>query len=120
PTEIRDLCVPLLGGGREAIQEIEQSIRKINEKLGTEDLDQLEFQIKTDLQDLEQSRKNEAQLKHRLKKYAEQEGSTLFYREERLLRHEVARRVAHSGVPYQWIVDEIPMEATFPFTKQEL
>ncbi|PKM70728.1 MAG: hypothetical protein CVU93_00580, partial [Firmicutes bacterium HGW-Firmicutes-18] len=67
PQEIRDLCVPVLGGGRESLQEIEQSIRVIGEKLGELDVDRLEKEITRDKDVLKKSRREEARLKNSLK-----------------------------------------------------
>lgn len=114
PAEIRDLCVPVLGGGRESLQEIEQSIRVISEKLGELDTYRLQEEIIREREALDQSKRNEAQLKNQLKDYAQKEGSELLYKSEKLYKYDVAKRLAESNISYSWIQDNIPMEATFP------
>lgn len=114
PQEIRDLCVPVLGGGRESLQEIEQSIRVIGEKLGELDVDRLEKEIARDKDALKQSRRDEATLKNQLKAYAEKEGTVLQYKGEKLFKYDVAKRLAESEIDYSWIQDELTMDQTFP------
>ena len=114
PQEIRDLCVPVLGGGRESLQEIEQSIRVIGEKLGELDVGRLEKEIQRDKDALKQSKRNEAKLKNQLKEYAEKEGTILQYKGEKLFKYDVAKRLAESIIDYSWIQDELSIDQTFP------
>lgn len=119
PAEIRDLCVPVLGGGRESLQEIEQSIRVISEKLGELDTYRLQEEINRDRKALDQSKRNEAQLKNQLKNYAQKEGSELLYKGEKLFKYDVAKRLAESNTSYTWIQDNIPMDVTFPLRNSD-
>ncbi|MBM7702917.1 AAA domain-containing protein [Metabacillus iocasae] len=119
PEEIRDLCVPVLGGGRESLQEIEQSIRVISEKLGELDTHRLKEEISRDREALDQSKRNEAQLKNQLKDYAQKEGSELVYKGENLFKYDVAKRLSESTINYAWIQDNLPMNPTFPLEKPD-
>ncbi|MDG5789794.1 AAA domain-containing protein [Evansella sp. AB-P1] len=114
PEEIRHLCVPVLGGGRESLQEIEQSIRVISEKLGELDSSRLEIEITRDLVSLDQSKRQEAKLKNLLRSYAEKEGTLLHYKGEKLFKYDVAKRLSETSNNYSWIQDNIMMNANFP------
>ncbi|MCK1992170.1 DUF559 domain-containing protein [Peribacillus muralis] len=116
PKEIRDLCVPVLGGGRESLQEIEQSIRVIGEKLGELDVYRLETEIKRDKEQLHKSKANEAHLKNQLKIYAEKEGTELLYNGEILFKFDIAKKLSESTIDYSWIQDEILLDETFPLS----
>lgn len=119
PKEIRDLCVPVLGGGRESLQEIEQSIRVIGEKLGELDTLRLARDIQRDKADLDKSKRNEAQLKNQLKVCAEKEGTELLYKGNRYFKYEVAKQHAQSNINYVWIQDDISLDAVFPLDLAE-
>jgi very-short-patch-repair endonuclease/DNA polymerase III delta prime subunit len=119
PKEIRDLCVPVLGGGRESLQEIEQSIRVIGEKLGELDVRQLEVEINRDKEELNKSKRVEAQLKNQLKSYAEKEGAELHYRGEKLFKYDVAKRLSESTIDYSWIQDAVSIDEKFPLSTTE-
>ena len=114
PQEIRDLCVPVLGGGRESLQEIEQSIRVIGEKLGELDVPRLEREIERDKEALNRSKREEARLKNLLKEYAEKEGTVLQYKGEKLFKYDVAKRLSESNISYSWIQDNVSIDAEFP------
>lgn len=119
PKEIRDLCVPVLGGGRESLQEIEQSIRVIGEKLGELDVQRLARDIQRDKDDLDKSKRTEAQLKNQLKVCAEKEGTELLYKGSRYFKYEVAKQLAESNINYTWIQDDISLDANFPLDLAE-
>ncbi|WKA53188.1 AAA domain-containing protein [Planococcus shixiaomingii] len=114
PQEIRDLCVPVLGGGRESLQEIEQSIRVISEKLGELDVPRLEREIERDKEALNRSKREEAKLKNLLKEYAEKEGTVLQYKGEKLFKYDVAKRLSESDLHYSWIQDTLAIDEEFP------
>ncbi|WP_163537589.1 AAA domain-containing protein [Gracilibacillus sp. YIM 98692] len=119
PKEIRDLCVPVLGGGRESLQEIEQSIRSIGEKLGELDVQNLQVEIQRNKEYLDKSKRTEAQLKNQLKDYAEKEGDELHYKGEKLYKYDVAKRLAESKIDYSWLHDDIDMKENFPLNETE-
>ncbi|WKA49358.1 AAA domain-containing protein [Planococcus liqunii] len=114
PQEIRDLCVPVLGGGRESLQEIEQSIRVIGEKLGELDVPRLEREIERNKEALNRSKREEARLKNLLKEYAEKEGTVLAYKGEKLFKYDVAKRLSETDIHYNWIQDNLALHAEFP------
>ncbi|UOQ92262.1 AAA domain-containing protein [Halobacillus shinanisalinarum] len=113
PKEIRDLCVPVLGGGRESLQGIEQSIRTISEKLGEVDVQKLERVIERNKDNLDRSKRNESKLKSQIKEYAEKEGTSIQYKGERLYKYDVAKRLSESTIDYSWIQDDVPLDGKF-------
>lgn len=119
PEEIRDLCVPVLGGGRESLNEIEQSIRVISEKLGELDASRLEIEIVRDKEVLDKSKRQEAKLKNLLRDYAEKEGTQLQYNGEKLYKYDVAKRLSETSNNYKWIQDNIEMYEKFPLEMDE-
>lgn len=119
PKDIRDLCVPVLGGGRESLQEIEQSIRSLSEKLGELDVHKLEAEMTRNKDLLDQSKRNEARLKNDLRTYAEKEGTPLEYKGEKLFKYDVAKRLAESPISFAWLHDEIEMNLSFPISSPE-
>lgn len=114
PADIRDLCVPVLGGGRESLQEIEQTIRIISEKLGELDTERLEVEINREKEALDHSKRRETQLKNQLRDHALKEGTNLLYKGEKLFKYDVAKRLAESEIDYTWIHDDITMDKEFP------
>ncbi|MBH0231387.1 AAA domain-containing protein [Halobacillus yeomjeoni] len=119
PDAIRDLCVPVLGGGRESLAEIESSIRTLSEKLGELDEDTLQKTIDRNLDALDRSKREEARLINELKTYTEKEGTPLIYKGEKRFKYDVAKELAQTDIPYQWIRDEVPMDAEFPLDQQQ-
>ncbi|GAA0615025.1 AAA domain-containing protein [Virgibacillus siamensis] len=116
PDAIRDLCVPVLGGGRESMKEIESSIRTLGEKLGELDTESLDKRINRNLESLDVSKREEARLKGELKRYTEKEGTPLIYKGEKRYKYDIAKELAQAEVDYKWIKDDVAMETEFPLT----
>lgn len=119
PEEIRDLCVPVLGGGRESLQEIEKSIRVIGEKLGELNPEQLAQEITREKVALDESKRNEARLKNLLLEYAKKEGQERHFKGEVMFKYDVAKRLSETATNYRWLQDEISIEEEFPISKQQ-
>lgn len=119
PEDIRDLCVPVLGGGKDSIIEIEKSINTISEKLGELDSDKLEKEIKRNLSLLDMSYRKEMELFNKLRTYSEKEGTVLNYKGEELFKYDIAKKLADSFIDYSWFIDEIEMDANFPLNQIE-
>ncbi|WP_099159044.1 AAA domain-containing protein [Virgibacillus ndiopensis] len=119
PKDIQDLCVPVLGGGRDSLQEIEKSINTISEKLGELDTNKLSKNVDLNLRELDESKRKESKLVNQLKNYMEKEGSVLKYKDEELFRYDVAKQLSESSVNYEWILDELDMETEFPINEVE-
>src|SRR5699024_4112474 len=105
PKDIQDLCVPVLGGGRDSLQEIEKSINSISEKLGELDTEKLSKLVDLNLTKLDESKRKETKLLNQLKDYTEKEGSVLKYKDEELYRYDVAKQLSDTNVQYKWILD---------------
>ncbi|MET3575217.1 hypothetical protein ABID49_001101 [Bhargavaea ullalensis] len=119
PEEIRDLCVPVLGGGRESLQDIEASTRLISEKLGELDPQKLHRSVEQDRDDLLESREREEELVQKLNEYAKEEGTPIEWRNERLTKPEAAKRLAEQTVDAGWIPDRIDLDEGFPLGEVE-
>ncbi len=119
PEDIRDLCVPVLGGGRESLQDIEASTRLISEKLGELDPRQLRRYVERDRDELMSSREREERLLGRLQGYAEAEGTPVIYRGRKLTKVETAKRLASSEIDAGWIADPVAFEEEFPLGGEE-
>ncbi|SIS55577.1 AAA domain-containing protein [Salimicrobium flavidum] len=119
PESIRDLCVPVLGSGRESMDGIEKSIRTLSEQLGELDKPALKKTIDHNLELLDESKREEARLTNELKVYTEKEGTPLTYGGEKLHKYDVAKQLAGTDIDYSWIKDDVGMEATFPLSKEE-
>lgn len=119
PKEIQSLCVPVLGGGRDSLQEIEKSINTISEKLGELDPKILSVNINSNLKELDESKRKEALLINKLKRYTEKEGSVLNYKDEELFKYDVAKHLSEAEVKYEWILDDLSMESAFPLNELE-
>ncbi|MGG0656842.1 hypothetical protein [Rummeliibacillus pycnus] len=119
PEEISDLCVTALGEEATISNEIEQSIRKIEEKIQELDVQTLKENVERNLQRLNHSIQNEALCRESLKKYAKSEGTPILYQNQQLFKHEVAKRLAETDVYYQWILDELPLIMKLPLSTGE-
>ncbi|WP_147299288.1 AAA domain-containing protein [Halobacillus trueperi] len=119
PESIRDLCVPVLGGGRESMEGIERSIRTLSEKLGELDTDSLEKTIKRNLESLDQSNREEARLTNELKTYAKEEGTPLTYNGEKLYKYDVAKKLSKTDTNYKWIKDDVKLNTSFPLQQED-
>ena len=119
PKEIQDLCVPVLGGGKDSLHEIERSINTISEKLGELDTEKLDKNVNLALKELDDSKRKESKLVNQLKDYHEKEGTVLSYKGEELFRYDVAKQLANSDINYEWILDDVDMQSEFPLNEVE-
>ncbi|PQD94296.1 hypothetical protein CYL18_14755 [Pradoshia eiseniae] len=119
PAEIRDLCVPVLGGGRDSLREIENSIRTISEQLGNLSTEKLETEIARDKEELDKSRRKEARLKHQLLEYSKSEKLGIEYKGNPVTKADVAQMLTEECVDYQWIQDKVAIDTGFPLCEQE-
>ncbi|WKA56986.1 AAA domain-containing protein [Planococcus shenhongbingii] len=74
----------------------------------------LEREIGRDKEALNRSKREEARLKNLLKGYAEKEGTVLQYKGEKLFKYDVAKRLSESDSHYNWIQDNVAIDAAFP------
>ncbi|MGG4548944.1 AAA domain-containing protein [Rossellomorea marisflavi] len=119
PEEIRDLCVPVLGGGKDSLREIEKSIRTISEKLGNSSPEKLKSEITRNKSELDKSRRKEVSTKHRLMEYSKNETTEIEFKGNTLTKMGVAKKLKDEVWDYQWIKDYIPLDSSFPLTEEE-
>ncbi|MDO6658112.1 AAA domain-containing protein [Anaerobacillus sp. 1_MG-2023] len=119
PEEIRDLCVSVLGGGRDSLREIEKSIRTISEKLGNTSTEKLEIEIARSKEDLDKSRRNEAKFKHQLLEYSKSEKTEIEYKGNSISKADVAQMLIEEKLDYQWIRDKVTLNTDFPLSEDE-
>lgn len=119
PQEIQDLCVPVLGGGRESLREIEKSIRTISEKLGTLSPEKLEDEIIKAKEELDKSKRKEAELKNRLMEFTKSEKGEITFKGHVIDKTDVAKMLNKNTLDLSWIKDKIVYPATFPLNDDE-
>ncbi|MEU2029822.1 AAA domain-containing protein [Micrococcus luteus] len=119
PSEIRDLCVPVLGGGRDSLKEIETSIRTISDKLGNTTIEKLEAEITKNKEELEDSRRKEAKLKHQLMAYSKNEKTEIEYKGNFISKANTAQILTDESVDYHWILDKVELNSKFPISEEE-
>ncbi|KAB7705289.1 AAA family ATPase [Bacillus aerolatus] len=119
PEEIRDLCVPVLGGGRDSLREIEKSIRTISEKLGNVSVEKLAVEIDQSKADLDQSRRNEAKYKHQLLEYSKSEKTEVEYKGHTVTKANIAQMLNEETTDYHWILDKVELNSTLPIALKE-
>lgn len=119
PEEIRDLCVPVLGGGRDSLREIERSIRTISENLGNTSTEKLEAEIARSKDELDKSRKNEAKFKNQLLEYSKSEKTEIEYKGNSITKLDVAKMLIEESFEDHWILDKVNMNSEFPLSEEE-
>jgi very-short-patch-repair endonuclease len=119
PEEIRDLCVPVLGGGRDSLREIEKSIRTISEKLGNASTEKLEAEITRSKEELDKSRRKEAKLKSQLLEYSKSERTEIEYKGNVMTKADAAKMLIEEPLDYKWILDKIQLNTNLPISEEE-
>lgn len=119
PEEIRDLCVPVLGGGRDSLREIETSIRMISEKLGNASTKKLETEIIRSKEELDNSRRKEAEFKSQLLEYSKSEKTEIEYKGNLITKADAAKMLIEEQLEFKWIQDKIHINTDFPLSEHE-
>ncbi|MCP8968995.1 AAA domain-containing protein [Ectobacillus ponti] len=119
PQDIQSLCVPVLGGSRDSLREVEKSVQAISENLGSMDIDRLGREIETAKAQLDASKRREAAAQTKLKQYELREQETLHWEGKQILRADAARLLRENTVPFDWIQDDLPASADMPLSAQE-
>ncbi|WP_226670757.1 AAA domain-containing protein [Metabacillus litoralis] len=119
PEEIRDLCVPVLGGGRDSLREIEKSIRTISDKLGNTSIEKLEAEIARNKDELDSSRRKEAKFKHQLLEYSKSEKTEIEYKGNSINKANTAQMLTDESLDYHWILDKVGLNSEFPLSEEE-
>ncbi|MEK4126546.1 AAA domain-containing protein [Anoxybacillus sp. FSL W8-0382] len=119
PKDIQSLCVPMLGGSRDSLQEMENAINSISEKLGSANINQLTKDIEQAKKALENSRRREAQYRTELRRLALKEHETVHWDGKAIFRADAARMLQKPPVPYDWIADDIEMNRSVPISEEQ-
>lgn len=119
PEEIQDLCISVLGGGRDALSDIQQSVKSISEKLGSLSTETLEKENERAKRDLDVSKRKEAELRNRLMDYTRSETEEIDYKGDSLTKKDVAEMLTNNTVDYSWILDKVVYPAQFPLSEAE-
>ncbi|WP_163152252.1 AAA domain-containing protein [Anoxybacillus sp. MB8] len=119
PKDIQSLCVPVLGGSRDSLREMENSIHSISEKLGSANINQLTKDIEQAKKALENSRRREAQYRTELRRLALKEHETVHWDGKAIFRADAARMLQKPPVPYDWIADDIEMNRSVPISEEQ-
>jgi very-short-patch-repair endonuclease len=119
PEEIQDLCVPVLGGGRDSLREIEKSIRTISEKLGSLSTEKMGEEIQHLKGELDKSRRREAKFKSELMEYTRSEKTEIEYNGQTVSKADIAKMLSEESLSYDWISDKVSIGAPFPLKPDE-
>jgi len=120
PEEIRALCVPVLGADQSSLQEIENSIRVIQDRLASLDPDALDREVDDLWERLRAVRREIAAHRLDLRTAAEREHGSLPWEGGDLPRLEAARRVGAGADAHGWLPDALPTDAEPPLSGDEL
>lgn len=119
PTEIRSLCVSVLGGDAKSVQELEQSIRMIAESLESKSVNGLQSKIDKCKRELLVTRQIKDRLRSEMSKSAvaehetKQMGSYTF-------RPLTAIQWLKEHPEHNWFPDELQPHADFPLKKEDV
>ncbi|MDG4657713.1 AAA domain-containing protein [Ectobacillus antri] len=119
PASIQSLCVPVLGGSRDSLREVEKAVQAISENLGSMDISKLTREIQEAKIRLDESKRKEAQTKTKLKQYEMREQEALQWRGKDILRAEAAQILQQSSVDSSWIQDTLSPGAVPPLATEE-
>lgn len=118
PEEIRSLCVPVMGGDTRSMQEIEDSIRAISEKMDSQDLQTLSKNIVDIQEDLRFTRVKMTTYKDQLKQMVENEHQICLWKGEKWSSLDVAKYLTEQK-GHNWLTDSISFNTDFPLSEEE-
>lgn len=118
PASIRHLCVSLLGRDSKSLEEIEQVIRSISNKMDSLDPEKLQKEVTRLEKELKETRKQISQLQTKLQKIAEYDTQEIMWDNEKYNPLEAARRLRDLAPTLGWIPD--PIQVSPPISDQEM
>lgn len=119
PEEIQSLCVSLLGGDRQSLHQIEQSIRSISEGLAIYDNKILEKEIQVLSRQLDMIRRQMNMTKHNIIRFREQDAKGQLWKDKVCQPYELAQLVSEKSDSYGWVKDRIEMNEICPLSDEQ-
>ena len=119
PEEIQSLCVSFLGGDRQSLTQIEQSIRIISEGLATHDTKLLEKEIQVLSRQLDMIRRQMNITKNNIIRFKELDSKGQVWKDKVCQPYEMAQLVKQHSKRFEWIKDKVAMEATYPISEDQ-
>lgn len=119
PEEIQSLCVSFLGGDRQSLAQIEQSIRIISEGLATHDTKLLEKEIQVLSRQLDMIRRQMNITKNNIIRFKELDSKGQVWKDKVCQPYEMAQLVKQHSKRFGWIKDKVAMEATYPISEDQ-
>ncbi|MCS1352728.1 AAA domain-containing protein [Mechercharimyces sp. CAU 1602] len=107
PKDIRSLCVSVLGGDSKSLQEIEDSVRSISNKMAEYDSETLRKESEQLQVALKQAMKEEAEAQNQLRQAAHREQLKMKWYEEELLPSAVAEKLTATENQHGWLPDDL-------------
>lgn len=119
PEEIQSLCVSFLGGDRQSLTQIEQSIRMISEGLATYDTKLLEKEIQVLSRQLDMIRRQMAITKNNIIRFKELDSKGQVWKDKVCQPYEMAQLVKEQSEHLGWIKDKVAMEMASPLSEDQ-
>ncbi|MCU7196379.1 AAA domain-containing protein [Turicibacter sanguinis] len=119
PEEIQPLCVSLLGGDRQSLNQIEQSIRGISEGLAVYDSQILEKEIQVLSRQLDMIRRQMNMTRNNIIRFRELDSKGYPWKEKMSQPYEMAQLFFEKSAQYHWVKDLIEMNATCPLSDEQ-
>lgn len=119
PEEVQTLCVSLLGGDRQSLNQIEQSIRSISEGLAVYDSKILEKEIQALSRQLDMLRRQMNMTRNNIIRFRELDSKGYPWKEKMSQPYEMAQLVHEKSEHYHWVKDLIQMNESCPLTDEQ-
>lgn len=119
PEEIQSLCVSFLGGDRQSLAQIEQSIRMISEGLATYDTKLLDKEIQVLSRQLDMVRRQMSITKNNIVRFKELDSKGQVWKDKICQPYEMAQLVAEQVDRFGWVKDKVSMDAVSPLTEDQ-
>ncbi len=119
PSELRPLCINLLGSGLEEKRSLEASVNTILQKNELWNEIRTEAEIKKLEESLHRQREEKAGIENRLRAICESEAhiQTVADGAYRGTAAQIARAVARGQTKYNWFIDKVPFNKEYPLSE---
>jgi superfamily I DNA and/or RNA helicase/very-short-patch-repair endonuclease len=120
PDELRSLCVSVLGGDSKSLNEVEDSIRALTDKMSSLDVDILQKNIVYQNQQLKEIRKEIATLNFQLKDSAQKQITKILWNGFEISPLDAAKKLDETKEEYGWLPDSINIDQSQPLSDESL